>query len=71
MEARRAKNPRTGGSRISLQLTFGGLESMEAFKTPLEHLKHFFAPTGDQPLKPVDLLSKLFDLAESSLLLSV
>ena len=70
MEARRAKKPRTGGSRISLQLTFGGLESIEAFKTPLEHLKHSFAPSGGQPLKPVDL-SKLFDLAESSLLLSI
>ena len=44
---------------------------MEAFKTPLEHLKNVFAPSGGQPLKPVDLLSKLFDLAESSLLLSV
>ena len=50
---------------MSLQLTFGGLESMEAFKTRLERMKRAFAPAEGQPLKPVDLFSKLFDLAES------
>ena len=31
MAAPHAKKPRTGGPRMSLQLTFGGVVSMEAF----------------------------------------
>ena len=52
---------------MSLQLTFGGLEPLEAFKARIERMKHAFAPARGQPLKPVDLFSKLFDLAESYL----
>ena len=61
----RAKKPRTGGPRMSLQLTLGGLESMEAFKTRLEHLKHAFVPAG------VNLCSLLTFSASSSIWLSL
>lgn len=64
-----AKKARSGGPRMSLQLTFDGLESMEAFKTRLERMKRAFAPAGGpgQSLKPVDLFNKLFDLADTHL----
>ena len=61
MAAPHAKKPRTGGPRMSLQLTFGGVVSMEAFKGRLERMKHAFVPEGAPPLKPVDLLNKLFE----------
>ena len=67
MATPQAKKARSGGPRMSLQLTFDGLESMEAFKTRLERMKRAFAPAGGQSLKPVDLFSKLFDLAEAHL----
>ena len=50
MAAPHAKKPRTGGPRMSLQLTFGGVASMEAFKGKLEHMKHAFVPEGAPPL---------------------
>ena len=52
---------------MSLQLTFGGVASMEAFKDRLERMKRAFAPIGAPPLKPVDLMNKLFQLAEAHL----
>lgn len=67
MAAPNAKKPRSGGPRMSLQLTFEGMESMEGFKTRMERIKRAFAPAGGQPLKPVELFNKLFDLAESYL----
>ena len=59
-----AKKPRADGRRLTLQLTFNNEGSMKAFKERMEALKTVFAPS---PLKPVELMAKLFDLAEAHL----
>ena len=49
---------------MSLQLTFSSLEAMDGFKAWLEHMKRAFAPAGRQTLKTIDLMNKLFNIAE-------
>ena len=51
---------------MSLQLTFSSLEAMDGFKARLERMKRAFAPAGGQPLKTVDLMNELFNIAESA-----
>ena len=67
MAAPHTKKPRYGGPRISLQLTFSNLEAMDGFKAWLECMKRAFAPAGGQPLKAIDLMNELFNIAESHL----
>ena len=64
MSAPAAKKPRAGGPRFTLQLTFGNAATMAAFKERMETLKAALAPTGVPPLKPVELMAKLFDIAD-------
>jgi hypothetical protein len=59
-----AKKPRAGGPRLTLQLTFGNTDTMAAFKERMEALKSALAPVGASPLKPVELMAKLFDIAD-------
>jgi hypothetical protein len=56
-----AKKPRAGGPRLTLQLTFGNTDTMALFKQRMEVLKSALAPC---PLKPVDLIAKLFEIAD-------
>ena len=62
-----AKKPRVGGPRLTLQLTFNNEGCMKEFKERMEALKTAFAPAQVSPLKPVELMAKLFDLAEAHL----
>ena len=59
-----AKKPRAGGPRLTLQLTFSNTAMMAAFKQRMEALKSAFVPAGAPPLKPVELMAKLFDIAD-------
>ena len=52
---------------MSLQLTFSSLEAMDGFKARFERMKRPFAPAGGQPLKTVNLMNELFNIAESHL----
>ena len=61
MLAPAAKKPRAGGPRFTLQLTFGNAATMAA---RMETLKAALAPAGATPLKPVELMAKLFDIAD-------
>ena len=62
-----AKKPRAGSPRLTLQLTFNHEGSMPAFRERMDALKTAFAPAEPSPLKPVELMAKLFDLAEAHL----
>ena len=61
----RASGPRN--PRRTLQLTFATLAAKEAFNGKLERLQAAFAPEGSSPLQPVELLAKLFELADAHL----
>jgi hypothetical protein len=67
MSAPAAKKPRAGGPRFTLQLTFGSEGAMTAFKERMDALKAALAPAGASPLKPVELMAKLFDMADAHL----
>ena len=60
-----AKKPRAGGPRLTLQLTFSNEGTMAVFKERMEYLKSAFAPAGASPLKPVELMAKLFNIADA------
>ena len=62
MAAPWAKKPRGGGPRLTLQLTFSNTGSVAAFKEHNEWMKTAFAPEGEPPLKPVELMAKLLIL---------
>ena len=40
---------------------------MIAFKERMERMKTVFAPHGGPPLKPVELMARLFDIADTHL----
>ena len=61
------KKQRNGGPRLSMQLTFSDTGSMAAFKERMKLLKTVLAPEGAPPLKPVELMTKLFDIADAHL----
>ena len=59
-----AKKPRAGGPCLTLQLTFGNTGTMAAFKQRMEAPKSALTPAGAPPLEPVELMAKLFDIAD-------
>ena len=56
-----AKRLKSGGPRLTLQLTFSSTGSMAAFKERMESLKIALVPVGSPPLEPVELMAKLAD----------
>ena len=56
-----------GGPRLTLQLKFSNAASMAAFKERMDVLKTMLAPAQASALKSVELMAKLFDIAEAHL----